>query len=169
VSLLSGYAPTANTKFSVFNWNNATGHFSSISLPTLGSGLTWSIASLYSSGALIVASTNALPGDFNRDHKIDAADIPAMQAALVDLNGFQAANSSLSAADLLTLEDVNGDGVVNNGDSQALLSFLIGGGNSFNSVPEPASGVLMGLAAVALSAVGFARANRRRNSNCQAA
>ena len=70
-----------------------------------------------------------------------------MQAALVDLNAFQAANSSLSAADLLTLEDVNGDGVVNNADSQSLLTFLIGGGNSFTSVPEPASGMLLGLAA----------------------
>lgn len=92
-----------------------------------------------------------------------------MQAALVDLNTFQAANGSLSAADLLTLEDVNGDGVVNNADQQSLLSFLIGGGNSFTSVPEPASGMLLGLAAISLSVAGFARANRRRSDNCRAA
>ena len=52
VSLLSGYSPAANTKFEVFDWGNATGRFSSISLPSLGGGLSWSIASLYSSGSL---------------------------------------------------------------------------------------------------------------------
>jgi hypothetical protein len=150
VSLLNGFSPTANTKFSVFDWNNSAGKFSSITLPTLGSGLSWSTAALYTSGALIVANINALPGDFNHDHQVDAADIPAMESAFANLSAFQAANSGLSAADLLTLEDVNGDGVVNNADEQALLQFLINGGNSFTSVPEPASGLL--------TAIGFAAA-----------
>ncbi len=160
VSLLSGYSPAADTKFSVFDWGNATGQFSSISLPALGSGLAWSTAGLYTSGNLVVANVNALPGDYNRDGRIDAGDISAMQTALTDLSGFAAANSSLSAGDLLTLEDVNGDGVVTNADEQALLRFLLNGGNNYTTVPEPTSGVLLALAGAAICAARW-RAKRR--------
>jgi hypothetical protein len=168
VSLLNGFSPSANTKFSVFDWNNSAGKFSSITLPTLGSGLSWSTASLYTSGALIVANINALPGDFNHDHQVDAADIPAMESAFANLSAFQAANSGLSAADLLTLEDVNGDGVVNNADQQALLQFLINGGNSFSTVPEPASGLLaaIGFAAALVCGRSISRDRRRCGERC---
>jgi hypothetical protein len=150
VSLLNGFSPVANTKFSILDWEASTGKFSSIALPSLGSGLSWSTAGLYTSGNLVVASINALPGDFNRDHQVDAADIAAMEGAFADLSAFNAANNSLSASDLQTLEDVNGDGVVNNADEQALLRFLLNGGNSYSIVPEPASGILLGLAAIVL-------------------
>jgi hypothetical protein len=168
VALLSGYSPTANTKFSVFDWGNSTGQFSSISLPALESGLAWSTAGLYTSGNLVVASVNALPGDYNRDGRIDAGDISAMQGALTDLSGFAAANSGLSASDLLTLEDVNGDGVVNNADEQALLRFLLNGGNNYTTVPEPTSGVLLGLAGAAFCIVCW-KAKRREEKVLPAA
>jgi hypothetical protein len=163
VSLLSGYSPAADTKFSVFDWGNATGKFSSISLPALPSGLAWSTAALYTSGNLVVASVNAMPGDYNRDGRIDAGDISAMQVAFTDLPGFAAANSGLSASDLLTLEDVNGDGVVSLADEQALLRFLLSGGNNFTTVPEPTSGVLLGLAGAAFCAARW-WAKRRSES-----
>jgi len=61
-----------------------------------------------------------LPGDFNRDGHVDASDIQTMEAALVDLNGYQT-SKSLTDEQLLALGDVNGDGVVNNADLQSLL------------------------------------------------
>jgi hypothetical protein len=61
-----------------------------------------------------------LPGDFNRDGHVYASDIQAMEAALVDLNGYQT-SKSLTDEQLLALGDVNCDGVVNNADLQALL------------------------------------------------
>ncbi|HEY2762223.1 MAG TPA: PEP-CTERM sorting domain-containing protein [Pirellulales bacterium] len=146
VSLLNGFSPIANTKFNLLDWSSRSGTFTSIALPALGSGLSWSTAGLYTSGTLVVANINALPGDFNRDHQIDAADISAMQGAFADLAAFDSANNSLSASDLLTLEDVNGDGVVSNADQQALLGFLRSGGNSFTTVPEPSSLTLLMLA-----------------------
>ena len=44
-----------------------------------------------------------------------------MMTALADLNGFQLAHSDVSSTDLLSLEDVNGDGQVTNADLQKLL------------------------------------------------
>jgi len=43
----------------------------------------------------------------------------------------------------MAIGDINGDGVVNNADLQALLSLLQSGGGSNAAVPEPASLVLL--------------------------
>jgi uncharacterized repeat protein (TIGR03803 family) len=90
------------------------------------------------------------PGDFNLDSHIDPADIPAMEQALANMSTYQTANG-LSAAQLLAIGDINGDGVVNNADLQALLDLLNSGGGSSNSVPEPPSIVLLGIGALAIA------------------
>ncbi len=90
-----------------------------------------------------------LPGDFNRDGHVDASDIEVMMAALVDLSAFNNSNQDLTDDQLRYLEDVNGDGVVNNADLQALLNLLKSGDGSADSVPEPASIVLLGLGTLA--------------------
>ncbi len=64
--------------------------------------------------------TTFLPGDFNRDGHINAADILPMMHALADLSGYKKAHSSLSNVQLLDIEDVNGDGKVNDADLQRL-------------------------------------------------
>ncbi len=97
-----------------------------------------------------------LPGDFNQDNHVDAADIAAMENALVDLHSYQTTNS-LSDSQMLTLGDLNGDGVVNNADLQALLNLLKSGGGSNNPVPEPSALALLALGSVVLVA-------RRRSS-----
>ncbi|HTQ40128.1 MAG TPA: dockerin type I domain-containing protein [Pirellulales bacterium] len=148
VSLLGGYVPTADTKFNILDWGSSTGKFASLSLPALGGSLVWSTTQLYTSGALVVASLNALPGDFSRDHHVDASDVLAMEAALANPAAFQAANSSLSPADLLAIEDVNGDGKFTNADLQTLENDLHSGGGSIDIVPEPGSLELLALAAV---------------------
>lgn len=86
-------------------------------------------------------------GDFNRDGHVDATDIASMQAALSDLNGWYASMTALglNPTQENLIADVNKDGVVNNADMQKLLGILASGGGS-ESVPEPASVVLLGLA-----------------------
>ena len=68
-------------------------------------------------------------GDFNLDHAVNSADVPAMLVALTDLPTYQF-NKSLSNADLSFLADVNGDQAINNADLQALLTLLASGGGS---------------------------------------
>jgi Dockerin type I domain len=86
----------------------------------------------------VIGYDRLIPGDFNRDGQVNAADIPAMLAALVDLNAYQT-SKNLSGPQLVLLGDINGDGVVNNADLQALLNLLKSGGGSLAAVPEPAT------------------------------
>jgi hypothetical protein len=160
VSAINGFAPVANTSFSILDWNTASGTFSSVSLPALGGSMAWSTLRLYADGVLTVANVNALPGDFNRDHRVDAGDIGAMMAALADPGAFQQANNSLSATDLLTLEDLNGDSQFTNADFQSLLTDFRSGGASVNTVPEPATFLLaaLGLATLLVCRKNLARA-----------
>ena len=67
----------------------------------------------------------------------------------------------MTSDDFLAMADVNGDGVVNNLDIQAMIAILAnntasGGGGQLTAVPEPTSIVLLGLGALAI-------AFRRRN------
>ena len=82
-----------------------------------------------------------LPGDFNRDHTVTAADLPAMLAALTDLNAYKT-QQGISDADLLAVGDVNHDNAVTNADLQSLLN-LLQGGSGAQAVPEPAAWVLL--------------------------
>ncbi|HEY2827669.1 MAG TPA: dockerin type I domain-containing protein [Pirellulales bacterium] len=102
-----------------------------------------------------------LPGDFNRDGHVNSADISAMEGALADLKSFKNANPELSNSQLNYLEDVNGDGTVNNADLQRLLTVLKTGGGTSTPVPEPGTIVLaaLGGAVIACRALG-----RRRES-----
>jgi MYXO-CTERM domain-containing protein len=80
-------------------------------------------------------------GDLNQDGHVDANDIVAMEKALANEAGF-AQNEGLTMDQLALIGDVNGDGVFNNADIQALINLLQSGGGS-TSVPEPASFMLL--------------------------
>ncbi len=84
-----------------------------------------------------------LPGDLNRDGHIDAADISVMEQALADPGGYQSAHSELASADLMSIEDVNGDKKFTDADLQAPLVNLCNGKGSAEAVPEPTSMVLL--------------------------
>jgi hypothetical protein len=84
-----------------------------------------------------------LPGDFNRDHTLTSADLPAMLAALADLNAYKT-QQGISDADLLAVGDINHDGAVTNADLQSLLN-LLRSGNGAQAVPEPAAWVLLAI------------------------
>ena len=60
VSLLNGFTPTAGNSFDLLNYTTSSGTFSSLSLPTLTSGLTWNTSTLYTDGILSVSSS-AIP------------------------------------------------------------------------------------------------------------
>jgi hypothetical protein len=89
------------------------------------------------------------PGDFNQDGHVDASDIPLAEKALTNPTGYEAMfnmTAQTKANDLLLVADVNGDGIFNNADLQALLTGLKNG--TLNPVPEPASLILLGLGGV---------------------
>lgn len=89
----------------------------------------------------IVQTGAILRGDFNQDRHLDARDISAMMTALSDLNAYKLAHG-FDDPQVSAIGDVNGDGIFNNGDLQALINVLKSGGGSMNSVPEPPSSIL---------------------------
>ncbi|HEY2759579.1 MAG TPA: IPT/TIG domain-containing protein, partial [Pirellulales bacterium] len=79
--------------------------------------------------------TGLVPGDFNQDGHVNAADIsPAMQA-LTNPSGY-ITTYHVSSDSLPGIGDVNGDGSFNNADLQKLLSTLKTGGGSESSEGE---------------------------------
>jgi len=95
-------------------------------------------------------------GDFNLDGKFDASDIPAMIAALSNLNSYESLHG-MNASYLDYIGDLNDDGVVNNADLQAMIALLKMGYGTMSSVPEPASVVLLGLGGLAALAGAWRR------------
>ena len=75
VSLVAGFTPTAGSTFNILDWGTITGTFTSLTLPSLA-GLSWNTSQLYTSGVLSIVSAS-LPGDFNNNGVVDAADYVA--------------------------------------------------------------------------------------------
>lgn len=94
-------------------------------------------------------------GDMNMDDHIDAKDIKAMMQALAN-EGSYADSFGVSSEYLSLLGDMNGDGLFTNADLQYLLNFLKDG-NGAESVPEPASVVLLAVGGL----IAFAAKRRR--------
>ena len=135
VSVINSFNLAAGNLFDFLDWGSVNGKFSSVILPPLSSPLAWYTSQLYNNGRVLVIDTNFLPGDFNRDGHVNAADLPAMVAALTDLNAYQSANS-LTSAQLLSIGDIDLSGTVTNDDVQALLNLLKGGGGSPAQCPS---------------------------------
>jgi T5SS/PEP-CTERM-associated repeat protein/autotransporter-associated beta strand protein len=75
VSLID-FNPGAGQSFDILDWGSLSGTFASIQLPML-TGLAWDTSMLYTAGTLAVVALPGLPGDFNQDGTVDAADYVA--------------------------------------------------------------------------------------------
>jgi hypothetical protein len=73
VSLLDGYSPAAGATFDILDWATLAGTFSTLQLPPLAGSLAWNTTQLYTNGVLAVDGAG-LPGDYNGDGSVDAAD-----------------------------------------------------------------------------------------------
>jgi T5SS/PEP-CTERM-associated repeat protein len=74
VSLLDSYSPAAGATFDILDWGTLTGTFSTLQLPPLTGSLAWNTTGLYTDGVLAVTGGAGLPGDYNSDGTVDAAD-----------------------------------------------------------------------------------------------
>jgi hypothetical protein len=83
------------------------------------------------------AVVTQLAGDFNHNGQLDVGDLFIFERALANLTAYQNANQ-LTDAQLLALADVNHDGVIDNGDLQALLVLIIAQENQPPPPPPPA-------------------------------
>ena len=145
VSLLDNFTPQLGQSFDILDWGTLSGKFAAVQLPSLTAPLGFDASQLYTTGVLSVTAT--IRGDFNRDGQVTAADIPAMLSALTDLNSYTSTNS-LSPTQLASIGDFDNSGTVTNRDIQGLLDLVASlGGGSVAAVPEPATLVLLILAA----------------------
>jgi hypothetical protein len=68
----SAPAPQAGDLFDILDFASADGAFAAFDLPSLAEGLNWNTSNLLTTGQLEVVA--GLPGDYNGDGKVDAAD-----------------------------------------------------------------------------------------------
>lgn len=77
VTLGSGFMPALGNSFQLIEWGGPSGSgligtFEALRLPPLASGLKWDASLLYTTGVLAVGV--GIPGDFNQNGVVDAAD-----------------------------------------------------------------------------------------------
>ncbi len=82
ISLVNGFAPTTGNSFDLLNWGTRTGTFLSVQLPTLAAGRAWDTTQLYTTGVISVVATAGVPGDYNNNGVVDAADYVAWRKGL---------------------------------------------------------------------------------------
>ena len=72
VTLIDGFVPSPGDEFNLLDFASRLGVFGTVNLPSLDGGMTWDQSRLNSEGELLVLSS--LPGDYNNDGLVDAAD-----------------------------------------------------------------------------------------------
>jgi T5SS/PEP-CTERM-associated repeat protein len=83
VSLIGGYVPSGTRSFDILDWTGTlSGSFASLQLPTLGGSLVWNTSQLYTTGELSVTGPAGLPGDYNQNGTVDAADFVVWRKGL---------------------------------------------------------------------------------------
>ena len=73
VNLIEDFAPVLGDTFDILDISSLFGSFATLDLPSLDANLSWDTSLLYASGVLSVMSS-ILPGDFNVDGTVNAAD-----------------------------------------------------------------------------------------------
>lgn len=136
VGFSGGFIPTAGQSFDLLDWESLGGAFSTLSLPALSGGLNWNTSQLYSTGVLSIAAAG-LPGDYNEDGLVDAADYTVWRDGLGSAIALPNDDTPGVAADDYTRWVTNyGAATPSNSHSQ--------------SIPEPAAALLALLATMAI-------------------
>jgi prepilin-type N-terminal cleavage/methylation domain-containing protein len=82
IELADGFTPAAGNQFQVISALMSTGAFDDIVLPALAFGHSWAVNS-NSSGVLLTVVGPGLPGDYNANGRVDAADYVKWRKTLV--------------------------------------------------------------------------------------
>ncbi|WP_231930894.1 hypothetical protein [Botrimarina hoheduenensis] len=128
VSLEGGFVPQLGDSFAVISAPSLTGQFATLTTPALAAGLAWD-ASYSPTGLTLSVVTASLPGDYNNDGQVDAADYTVWRDAL---------GSQMNLA-----ADGSGNGIVDQADYNVWVNNF---GATFSiaiAVPEPSAGVAM--------------------------
>jgi hypothetical protein len=73
VQLTGGFVPAIGNQFQIISTTTTSGAFDVLSLPSLVSGRSWSVTT-NNSGVKLSVIAASLPGDYNADGSVDAAD-----------------------------------------------------------------------------------------------
>jgi T5SS/PEP-CTERM-associated repeat protein len=139
VSLIGNYLPAIGDSFDILDWTTTDSSFGTTrvfapTLPSLAGGRVWDLSQLYTSGVIKVAGTSTVPGDFNGNGFVDAADYVVLR---------DDANSTQTQFNLWR------GNFGSNGSAGAATSQAV--------VPEPATCVLLHLAGLATILIFRAR------------
>ena len=139
ISLINGFTPSSDQTFDILSWGSLAGAFSSVILPSVD-GFAWDTSQL-SMGKLSVAATG-LPGDYNQNGTVDAADYVVWRNEIGTPAGYNTWRANFGATG-------------GSGSDAAANSFS----NPSSNVPEPASIALLltGLAAMTLNSAALQR------------
>lgn len=107
-------------------------------------------------GFVLTPIAALVPGDFDGNGLVDAADINPFILAMVDSVQYRSTYDVWPQA-----HDLNGDGNINTEDINPFIQLLTGGGEN-TIIPEPASFTLLALSGLALTRRARGKANRRR-------
>ena len=124
VSLINGFVPVAGQTFDILDWGTRSGTFSSIALPSVA-GLEWNTTWLYATGVISIG----IAGDYNNNGTVDSGDYVVWRKGLGTT--YSANDYSVWCANFGQTAGSGGSAVAN------------------ASVPEPATLVLLMLAAAA--------------------
>ncbi len=82
VGFEAGYTPEVGSFFDLLNWTAAIdGAFHTLQIQSVP-GLSWDVSQLYGIGQIVAIAAPALPGDYNSDGAVDAADYTTWRDAL---------------------------------------------------------------------------------------
>ena len=131
VELINGFVPTIGSSFDILDWGGLSGAFSSLELPQIF-GRGWDTSLLYVTGQLTLIDVPTLPGDYNRDGMVNAADYIVWRDTFGSNNNLAADNDSSGLIDAQDYESWKANYGRPSGSASATFSPVHG-------VPEPSA------------------------------